>query len=241
MVAALTPSPAAQEATVEHTAMNVILFGPPGSGKGTQSKLLVERVGFTHLSTGEALRNAVGQRTRRGLEAEGIMATGSLVPDALVTEILADLIAHYRPDSDSFLFDGYPRTVSQVSLFDALLKEYRLAEPKVVNLSVPEGYLVARLSGRWMCTRCKATFNVHFKPVAQAGVCDACGGQLVQRPDDKPETVVERLRVYREMTAPVFDEYKRRGWIETVDGVGRQETVYGRIVDALGIATRNRG
>ena len=215
--------------------VNLILFGPPGSGKGTQSKLLVERIGFTHLSTGDALRNAVAQRTRHGIEAKAIMERGELVPDVLVTEILADLIQLFREDTDSFLFDGYPRTMIQVTEFDRLCREYSLSQPRVVNLDVDPQRLVSRISGRRLCSNCKATFNVHFAAPQKGNICDFCGSTLTQRPDDTAETVTERLRVYESQSRPVLEEYRRRGWLEVVDGIGRTESIFERILEALGL------
>ncbi len=216
--------------------MNVIIFGPPGSGKGTQSKLLVDRLGFTHLSTGDALRNAVAQRTRHGKEAQAIMERGELVPDVLVTEILADLIGMFRNETDSFLFDGYPRTLVQVEQFDRLCEEYHLTQPKVVNLDVDPTRLIARISGRRLCSKCKATYNVHFAAPAREGICDQCGSALIQRPDDTTETVTERLRVYESISRPVLEAYRTRGWLSVLDGTGRTETVYERILQAIGLS-----
>lgn len=213
--------------------MNLVLFGPPGSGKGTQSLLLAERRGFMHLSTGEALRAAVKARTRAGIEAQAIMERGELVPDDVVTRILADFVGEYRRKTQRFLFDGYPRTVPQVFLLDKLLADYKLASPYLLCIDVPEETLLPRLTGRRICVKCKAMYNIHFSPSKVEGVCDVCGGHTQQRNDDREETIRERLRVYREQCLPVMEEYRQRGRLQTVSGVGTMEEVFTRVDTAI--------
>lgn len=209
--------------------MNLVLFGPPGSGKGTQSERLVKQYAMTHISTGDALRSAIRQKTETGKKAQTLIEKGELVGDDLVTELLRDIIAPLRSNTDSFLFDGYPRTVTQVSRLNAICDEFRLTQPAVINLHVPEESLILRLTGRRICADCKSTFNVYFKPTRQAGVCDACAGPLTKRVDDSAETTRERLRVYHEQTAPVLGIYGELGALYTIDATGSSDNVFRKI------------
>ncbi len=213
--------------------MNLILFGPPGSGKGTQSELICQHFGLTHISTGDALRGAIRQGTPIGRKAQEVIERGDLVGDEVVTELLREIIGEKRAGTDSFLFDGYPRTLNQVHLLNGLLEEFRLPEPSVINLVVPEEALMLRLTGRRICSVCRATFNIHFKPTRQAGVCDVCSGPLTKRVDDSPETTRERLRVYHEQSAPVLEEYQEHGKLHNIDASGSAEEVFEKITRVL--------
>ncbi len=190
--------------------MNLVLFGPPGSGKGTQSKRVCEKYHITHISTGDALRAAIRNKTEMGLKAQAVIEKGELV-------------------SDSFLFDGYPRTVSQIDLLEKLCEEFRLSAPVVINLEVPEETLILRLTGRRICADCGAVFNVYFQPTRQAGVCDVCAGPLTKRVDDNTETTRERLRVYQEQSAPVLNVYRERGQLYSIDATGGSDEVNAKI------------
>ena len=214
--------------------MRLIFIGPPGSGKGTQSKLLSQRLGLAYIGTGDMLREAVRQGTPAGLLAKTYVTSGQLVPDPIVNDIIAEVFA--KPDRPTnFVMDGYPRTASQARAFDAILSQYQLPLDGVVLLVVPDQEVVRRLSGRWTCsnTACNAMYHVSFKPPKVAGICDLCGSPLIQREDDREETVRKRLRIYHEQNAELLDHYRNRGLLIEVPGMGDFETIYGNIVNAL--------
>jgi len=212
--------------------MRIVLFGPPGSGKGTQASLLKQRYGASHISTGETLREAVAKGTRVGLEAKDYMDRGELVPDDVVIAIAREKVASVG--KNGFILDGFPRTIAQAEALDAALSDLGKALEAVVNLRVDEDELVRRLSGRRVCPRCGEPYHVESKPSKEAGKCDRCGAELVQRDDDKPEAVRNRLRVYEAQTAPVLGYYERKGLLRNVDAVGGIEDILGRIAGSLG-------
>jgi adenylate kinase len=209
--------------------VNLVLFGPPGSGKGTQSERICELYKMTHISTGDALRAAIRNKTSVGQRAQNIIERGELVSDDLVTELLRDIIQPLLGATASFLFDGYPRTVHQVTLLRGLIQEFRLDDPVVVNLEVPEETLILRLTGRRICSECRATFNIYSKPTRQVGVCDVCSGPLTRRIDDSPETTRERLRIYHEQSKPVLDLYREMGRLYTIDAGADTDEVFRKI------------
>jgi adenylate kinase len=185
---------------------DLILFGPPGAGKGTQGALLAEQRGMLRLSTGDVLRDAVRRGTPMGTEARRYMDAGELVPDAVILGIVRDYLRGEAAER-GVIFDGFPRTTPQAEGLDALLEELGRPLGAVLVLEVADEALVKRLSGRRSCSRCGAVFNVYFEPPRRDGVCDACGGDLAQRPDDEPATVRRRLEVYQEQTAPLLEYY----------------------------------
>jgi adenylate kinase len=185
---------------------DLILFGPPGAGKGTQGALLAAQRGMLRLSTGDVLRDAVRQGTPMGIEARRYMDAGELVPDAVILGIVRDYLRGEAAER-GVIFDGFPRTTPQAEGLDALLDELGRPLGAVLVLEVADEALVKRLSGRRSCSQCGAVFNVYFEPPRRDGVCDACGGALAQRPDDEPATVRRRLEVYLEQTAPLLEYY----------------------------------
>jgi adenylate kinase len=205
--------------------MRLIFLGAPGSGKGTQGEMVSRATGFPRVSTGDLLRKAVREGTPTGRKAEAVMKAGGLVDDATVTELVRERIA--APDClGGYILDGYPRTVAQARAVDAIDP----ARPElVIDLAASEESIVERLSGRRVCPACGAVFHETRKPPKSAGVCDVCGGELVQRPDDAPATVRERLRVYREATAPLEAYYRAKGTYRAIDGEGYAEEVFARI------------
>lgn len=213
--------------------MNLVLFGPPGSGKGTQSQLLVGHYRLTHISTGDALRAAIRARTPLGLAAKAVIERGELVSDEMVTDMLRSMIRPLREQTDSFLFDGYPRTIQQLHNLDVLVEEFTLTRPAVINLQVSDETLVLRMTGRRICAECKNTFNVYFSPPKNAGVCDVCQGPLLKRVDDNVESISERLRIYHEQSGPVLAEYESRGQLITLDGTEPSQVVFAKIGAAL--------
>ena len=192
--------------------MRLILLGPPGSGKGTQAALLCRRHCLEHIGTGDILRQAIRDRTPSGERARPFVETGKLVPDDLVNEVVAE---RFRRDDrpDRFVLDGYPRTLAQAASFDQLLRQVFLDLTGVVLLEVSDAAIVGRLSGRWSCPKpgCKATYHTESNPPRMPGVCDNCGTALVQRDDDKVETVRARLIVYHKNTEQLIPHYRRRG------------------------------
>ena len=198
--------------------MNVILLGPPGAGKGTQSDFLRDAYGLTKLATGDMLRAAVAEGTELGMQAKDIMAKGALVPDELMIGIIRDAIN--SASEKGFILDGFPRTVPQAEALDVMLKEEGKALNHVIELKVDDGALVERISGRFSCATCGAGFHDSFKKPAKDGVCDSCGStEFTRRADDKAELVAKRLEAYHEMTAPIIPYYAERGLLKTLDGM----------------------
>jgi adenylate kinase len=216
--------------------MRLILLGPPGSGKGTQSKLLCRRLNLEHIGTGDLLRAAIRDRTPVGERARQAVESGQLVPDELVNDLIAEYFARPNPPS-CFVMDGYPRTLAQAQAFDRLLSSLNLPLTSVLLIAVQDSEIVARMSGRWSCPQlgCKATYHVDSNPPHEVGICDECGATLVQRPDDKIETVRHRLIVYHRDTEALVDFYSKRGLLHTVDGRAEIEEVYNQLTAALGL------
>ena len=214
--------------------MRLILLGPPGCGKGTQSKLLSKRLGLEHIGTGDLLRVGMRARTPVGEQARPFVEAGQLVPDAVVNDLVAERFA--RADRPlSFVMDGYPRTVAQASAFDGVLERHKLPLDAVLLLAVQDDEIIHRLSGRWSCPSpgCKATFHTVSNPPRVVGVCDDCGSALVQRDDDKEETVRARLVVYHRDTAELIPYYRSKGLLTEVRGQGEIEGIYNALAVAL--------
>jgi adenylate kinase len=214
--------------------MRLILLGPPGCGKGTQSKLLCKRLDLEHIGTGDLLRSAIRDGTPVGLKAKVAVEAGQLVSDEVVNEIIAERFARAdRPPR--FVMDGYPRTVSQARRFDEVLKRWGLPLDAVLLLKVNDEEIISRLSGRWSCPSpgCKATYHVVSNPPRVPGVCDDCGSKLMQRDDDREETVRARLVVYHRHTAELIPYYREMGLLREVDGQGEIETIYQSLIKVL--------
>ena len=215
----------------------MVLLGPPGAGKGTQAKLLEQEFGAVQISTGDILRKAVADQSPLGKQAEGYIKRGALVPDDLITNLIAERLQQ-ADCAQGFLLDGFPRTIPQAESLDALLKKLALSLNGVLSVQVPRAVIVERLAGRRTCKNCGALCHTVFDPPKRDGVCDRCGGELFQREDDKEETIANRLTVYDGQTAPLVDYYRRQGILREIDGVGSIEEIRSRIKKALGgIAT----
>ncbi|OQY20544.1 MAG: adenylate kinase [Desulfobacteraceae bacterium 4572_35.1] len=198
--------------------MKLILLGPPGAGKGTQAKMLIQRYGVPQISTGDILRGAVKEGSPMGLKAKSFMDAGGLVPDEVVVGIVEERLQ--KPDCDKgFILDGFPRTVPQADALAGTLSSLGKNLDAVISLEVDIEALVARLAGRRTCDSCGAGYHVAYEPPAVDGVCDKCGGKLIQRDDDKEETIRKRMAVYNEQTSPLVDYYRNAGLLRTVDGM----------------------
>ncbi len=213
--------------------MNLILLGPPGAGKGTQAQLLKERHGLVQLSTGDMLRAAVASGSELGQQVKSIMASGGLVPDETMINLIADRIA--QPDcAKGFILDGFPRTTRQAEALDAMLSAKGLKLDGVIELKVDDTALVERISGRFSCAKCGSGYHDTYKQPKKAGICDSCGADaFTRREDDKAEVVASRLEAYHRQTAPLLPYYKARGVLRTVDGMAGIDAVQGQIETVL--------
>jgi adenylate kinase len=211
--------------------MHIVLFGPPGSGKGTQAKMLAERYGIPHVSTGDILREHLKKKTKLGLEAKAYMDRGALVPDDILIGIIKDRLS--QPDCASgFILDGYPRTVPQADSLSVILTKLGKKLDVVLNIDVPDGELIKRLAGRRMCG-CGASYHILFNPPKRESICDRCGKPLYQRDDDKEEAVTNRLEVYKQQTQPLIEYYTNEGLMRTVQGAASIPEVFDRICRVL--------
>ncbi len=212
--------------------MNIILLGPPGAGKGTQAKMLIDTYQIPQISTGDILRAAVKEGTLLGKEAKSYMDKGELVPDSVVIGIVEERIQ--QPDcKKGYMLDGFPRTVPQAKALDAMLQKLDSEIDHVVSIEVANEELIKRLTGRRTCRECGAGFHIMFDPPKQEGVCDKCGGELYQRDDDNEATVRSRLQVYDSQTKPLIDYYQGQEKIRPIDGVGQIKEIFERITTVL--------
>lgn len=213
--------------------MRLVLLGLPGAGKGTQGERLAETLRIPHISTGNIFRQAIQSETELGEKARRYIDRGELVPDAVAIEIVMERLG--REDCEfGFILDGFPRTVPQAIALDEALPKLGIRLDKAINIRITEAEAIRRIADRLVCQQCGATYNRHTHRSKAAGVCDVCGGPLVQRPDDTVETARNRLKVYLEQTHPVVDYYGERGILYTVDGEQSIERVFREIMHALG-------
>lgn len=214
--------------------VDIILLGAPGAGKGTQAELLRDRLGLPSVSSGDLFRAALSERTSLGLRAKTYMDKGELVPDEITVGMVAERISQ-ADCAAGVIFDGFPRTVAQAEALDGLLGKMRRRVDIVLCIQVLEDVLLRRLAGRWTCRNCGAIYHRELNPEKVQGVCDVCGGELYQRPDDTPETQQRRIQVYLQQTAPLEEYYRGRGLLVEVNGEQAVDAVQHDIVDAIGI------
>jgi adenylate kinase len=212
--------------------LNLLLFGAPGAGKGTQSNLLKEKQNLAHISTGDLFRRAMKQGTKLGIEAKGFIDKGQLVPDQTTIGMVEEELQ--RLEGRGFILDGFPRTTNQALALERLLVSRSTKLDRVVSLQVPREELIRRLAGRRVCKSCGTVYHVLSHPTKTEGICDVCGSDVVQRSDDREEVVAERLKAYEVSTQPLKEFYQERHLFLEVDGTGSEGEVYSRIMTGLG-------
>ncbi len=212
--------------------MKIIMLGAPGAGKGTQAKMIAEKFDIPHISTGDIFRANIKNGTELGKKAKEYMDKGQLVPDELTVEILLDRVAA-DDCKNGYVLDGFPRTIPQADVLDKELTKLGDKVDFAINVDVPDENIVRRMSGRRACLKCGATYHIEHIPPKKEGICDKCGSELVQRDDDKPETVQNRLSVYHEQTQPLIDYYNKKNILKSVDGTKDMQEVFSDIVNIL--------
>jgi adenylate kinase len=215
--------------------MNLLIMGLPGAGKGTQAEHIVENYGVQHISTGDMFRAAMKNETEMGKLAKSFIDKGDLVPDEVTNGIVKERLAQDDIQKSGFLLDGFPRTIEQAQALDRMLADLDIQLDAVINIEVNPDLLVERLSGRFICRTCGATYHKLFNPTKVAGICDKCGGsEFYQREDDKPETVKNRLAINIKQGQPIIDHYTQLGLVKTVDGQAEIDQVTAAITAILG-------
>lgn len=213
--------------------MKIIMLGAPGAGKGTQAQMICDKYNIPHISTGDLFRSNIKNGTELGKKAKEYMDKGQLVPDELTVELLLDRVAN-EDCKDGYVLDGFPRTIPQADVLDKELTKLSDKIDFAIDVEVPDENIVRRMSGRRACLKCGATYHIEHIPPKQEGICDRCGSELVQRDDDKPETVQNRLTVYHEQTQPLIEYYNGKNILKTVDGTKDMNDVFEDIVKILG-------
>lgn len=212
--------------------MRLILLGPPGAGKGTQAKRVIEEFDIPHISTGDIFRKNIKEKTELGQKVEGLLAQGKLVPDELTIEIVWDRLDQ-EDCKNGFLLDGFPRTIPQAEALDEGLAKRGLKLDRVLNIDVDKDSLVKRLSGRRVCPSCGASYHIDNNPTKVDGICDECQTPVIQREDDKEETVLDRIKVYDSQTKPLVDFYNKQDLVFTVDGTLPIDEITNKLVTEL--------
>lgn len=212
--------------------MRLILLGPPGAGKGTQAKRIIEEFDIPHISTGDIFRKNIKEKTELGQKVEGLLAEGKLVPDELTIEIVWDRLDQ-EDCKNGFLLDGFPRTIPQAEALDEGLAKRGLKLDRVLNIDVDKDSLVKRLSGRRVCPNCGASYHIDNNPPKVEGICDVCQTPVIQREDDKEQTVLDRIKVYDSQTKPLVDFYNKQDLVFTVDGTLPIDEITNKLVTEL--------
>ncbi|MFX3618250.1 MAG: adenylate kinase [Sporolactobacillus sp.] len=213
--------------------MNLILMGLPGAGKGTQAEQIVDKYGYPHISTGDMFRQAIRDETVLGKKAQAFMDKGALVPDEVTIGIVRERLSH-EDCQKGFLLDGFPRTVHQAEALDEIMADKGSAIDAVLDIEVDPKQLIARLTGRRICSNCGATYHLIYNPPKKEGICDKCGGELKQRADDRADTVKERLRVNLEQQQPLVSYYEEKRVLKRVNGDQEIQQVFADIAETLG-------
>ena len=213
--------------------MNLMLFGAPGAGKGTQAKFLIEKYNIPQISTGDILRAAIADKTAMGMEAKQYMDAGQLVPDSTIIGIIKDRLAE-SDCKDGFILDGFPRTLAQAEALNELMANMGISLDKVISLNVPDELIVGRITGRRVCPDCGGSFHVEFNPSKEEGKCDFCGGGLIIRKDDNAQTVKSRLSAYHDQTAPLIAFYTDMGVMIELDGTKDVSEVTADMFNSIG-------
>lgn len=213
--------------------MKIIMLGAPGAGKGTQAKMIAEKYGIPHISTGDIFRANIKNQTELGMEAKKYMDEGKLVPDELTVKILLDRVAK-EDCANGYVLDGFPRTIPQAEVLNDALNKLNDAVDFAIDVDVPDENIVRRMSGRRACVTCGATYHIVHVPPKTENICDKCGSELILRDDDKPETVLNRLKVYHDQTQPLIEYYTAKGVLRTVDGTKDMNEVFEDIIKILG-------
>lgn len=213
--------------------MKIIMLGAPGAGKGTQAKKIAAKYEIPHISTGDIFRANIKNGTELGKKAKTYMDQGLLVPDELVVDLVVDRV-NQEDCKNGYVLDGFPRTIPQAEALTDALEKLGQKMDYAIDVDVPDENIVRRMGGRRACVGCGATYHIEYAPTKKEGICDTCGGELILRDDDKPETVQKRLDVYHEQTQPLIDYYTEAGILKTVDGTVDIDDVFQAIVDILG-------
>ena len=213
--------------------MKIIMLGAPGAGKGTQAKMIADKYGIPHISTGDIFRANIKNGTELGKKAKTYMDQGLLVPDELTVDLVIDRLAQ-DDCKNGYILDGFPRTIPQAEAIDAALAKLGEKMDYAIDVDVPDENIVSRMSGRRACTGCGATYHIVYNPSKKGECCEVCGEKLILRDDDKPETVQKRLNVYHEQTQPLIDYYTKQSILRTVDGTQDMNDVFAEIVKILG-------
>lgn len=214
--------------------MRLIIFGPPGVGKGTQAQILSQKLNIPHISTGDMLREAVKNQTELGLKAKSFMDKGELVPDDVMIGIIREVLSSEKC-KNGFILDGFPRTIAQAEALDKIFEELNIKLDYVISLEVNDDEIIRRLTNRRVCKNCGAVFNLLIDKIPEDNKCPRCGGELYQRSDDNPDVIKNRLKVYRESTQILLEYYAKKGILKAINGVGEISEITEKIYKSIGI------
>lgn len=213
--------------------INLLIMGKPGAGKGTQAKKILDHFDLTHISTGDIYREEIKKGSKIGLEAKKYLDQGNLMPDEMTNDIVWDVLKNNKFDK-GFMLDGYPRTLPQARALDDMLCKLDIDLTAVINVDVEDDIISDRMSGRRVCSNCGETYHIEYHPPKVDGVCDVCGHKLIQRPDDLKESVMNRLRIYKNKTQPLLDYYEDKDLLLVIDGENPSDQVFDEILKKLG-------